>query len=123
LTPTATPTPEPYLFGRGEAAACTPDDSTTRFSGVLYLEGQPVDGYRVVFSYEENGPWVTQPTISGPTPPGGYTHIVGVGVARVGDWFVWVVGENGERLSVSAYFHSDGPGGACNVATINFYSE
>jgi hypothetical protein len=123
LTATATPTPEPYLFGRAEVAACTPDDNTTRFSGVLDLDGQPADGYRVVFSYVENGPWVTQPAISGPTPPGSYTHIIGVGVARVGDWFVWVVEENGERLSVSASFHSDGPGGDCNVATINFYSE
>ena len=79
-----------------------------------------VDGYRVVFSYEADGPWVTVPTISGNGQPGFYTHIISVGGARSGNWFAWIVDAEGERISVLAGFSTDGLGGACNVVTVNF---
>ena len=80
-------------------------------------------GYRVVFSYEPDGNWVTQPAITQSTPLGFYTHIIGVGVARAGNWFAWMVDENNQRISVLASFTTDGPGGACNIVTVNFSGQ
>lgn len=124
-TPTATPTPTPTPTGAAvpfvaEIANCTPDDRGSRFEGQVYQQGQLVDGKRIVFSYEADGPWVTQPAESGRGAPGFYAHIIGAGVARVGDWFAWMVDSSGRRLSTLAAFHTDGPGGRCNVFTINF---
>lgn len=122
-TPTATPTATPQaslIFQNAEIAGCLPDDQGSRFAGSLRLGGQLVDGYRVVFSYEADGPWVTAPTISGNGQPGFYTHIISVGGARSGNWFAWIVDAEGERISVLAGFSTDGLGGACNVVTVNF---
>jgi hypothetical protein len=118
-TPTPTPTPL-YTFPITEVAGCTPNEQGSRFSGTVRLNGQPADGYRVVFSYEPDGPWVTQPAVSGPNPPGFYTHIISVGVARVGNWFAWIVAADNQRISAIAGFSTDGAGGDCNVVTINF---
>jgi len=121
VTPTATPTPaSPYLFDTAEIADCQPNDQSSRFAGYVKRAGQPVAGYRVVFSYEPDGNWVTQPAITQSTPLGFYTHIIGVGIARAGNWFAWIVDENNQRISVLASFTTDGPGGACNIVTVNF---
>jgi hypothetical protein len=121
-TATATPTPtDPlYIFPIAEVTGCTPNDHGSRFAGTVRLNGQPADGYRVVFSYEPDGPWVTQPAVSGPNPPGFYTHIISVGVARAGTWFAWIVAVDNQRISAIASFTTDGPGGDCNVVTVNF---
>lgn len=79
-----------------------------------------MDGYRIVFSYEADGPWVTAPAVSGNQQPGFYTHIISVGGARSGNWFAWIVDVAGERISALAAFTTDGIGGACNVVTVNF---
>jgi hypothetical protein len=121
-TPTPTITPDPgYAFSRAVVESCAPNDGGTRIEGVVYMDNQPADGYRVVFSWQPDGEWSTPPTVSGPNPPGAYTHIITAGYATAGDWWVWIVDEEGTRISPMAPFHSDGPGGACNVATVNFY--
>jgi lysophospholipase L1-like esterase len=84
------------------------------------VNGQPADGYRIVFSYEANGPWVTQPALSGSGKPGFYTHIISVGVPRVGNWYAWLVDQNRQRISTDAVFTTDGANGACNVVSVNF---
>lgn len=124
LTPTSTPPPttDPgYLFSRAEVASCAPNDSSTRIEGVVHIDDQPADGYRIVFGWQPDGDWITPPATSGPNPPGTYTHIISVGYATKGDWWIWIVGENDARVSPMAMFHSDGNGGTCNIATINFY--
>ncbi len=117
-TPAATPTVTPaagLVFDRAEYAGCGADTNATRIVGVVYRSGQPADGYRVVFSWHADGAPVTPPAISGPTPPGAYTHIVN---GRVGDWWVWIVDQNGMRISPMAFFHSDE---GCNIGEVNFY--
>ena len=126
-TPTTTPTPTPtatpqasLIFQTAEIAGCLPNDQGSRFAGSLRLAGQLVDGYRVVFSYEADGPWVTAPAISGNGQPGFYTHIISVGGARSGNWFAWIVDGDGTRISALAAFTTDGVGGVCNIVTVNF---
>src|SRR5262249_15878703 len=75
MTPTATPTPtrqSQYLFSKAEVADCQPNNQGSRFSGYVKLAGQPVAGYRVVFSYEPDGNWATQPAITSANPLGYY---------------------------------------------------
>jgi hypothetical protein len=117
ITPTATPT---LTFPTAEAPGCIPGDNGSRFGGVVTLGGEPVDGQRIVFSYEVDGPWVTAPAISGPNPPGAYTHIISAGFSTAGNWVAWIVDAGGVRISGRAEFATDGPGGVCNVATVNF---
>jgi hypothetical protein len=122
-TPTATPAPAEtpgYTYPIAEVVSCAPDNRGSRFSGIVTRAGQPENGVRVVFSYAADGPWVTQPTTSGPLPPGSYTHIISAGVARPGTWFAWIVDDAGRRISAQATFTTDGPDGTCNVATVNF---
>ena len=117
-TPTATPTATPavgLVFDRAEYAGCSADTNATRIMGTVYRSGQPADGYRVVFSWQADGAPVTPPAISGPTPPGAYTHIVN---GRVGDWWVWIVDQSGMRISPMAFYHSDE---GCNIGEVNFY--
>lgn len=117
-TPTLTPTTTP--LAQAVVVGCQPDNRGSRFEGYVYRNGQPVNGDRVVFSYEADGPWVTQPTITGNNIPGFYAHIIGVGVARAGSWYAWLVDQNQQRISTMAAFTTDGEGGACNIVSINF---
>jgi len=99
---------------------CQPNDRGSRFEGYVYVNAQPADGYRIVFSYEADGPWVTQPATSGSGKPGFYTHIISVGVPRKGNWYAWVVDQNRQRISTFAAFATDGANGPCNVVSVNF---
>lgn len=123
ITPTPTPTAT-LFFARAEVAGCEAGNTGTRFSGVVTVAGQPADGYRVVFRFGEGyGDWATNPVLSGPNPPGFYTHIISAGFASAGPWSTWLVDEAGSPISPFATFATDGPGGACNWATIDFYDE
>jgi hypothetical protein len=121
VTPTSTPTstPTPALrFRLADVVGCAPDDRSTRVEGTLYWNSVPADGYAVVFSWQPDGVWSSNPVVSGPNPSGTYTHFIGV---AVGDWWVWIVDEQGQRISPMGAFSTDGPGGVCNVATVDFY--
>ena len=131
-SPTPTPSPTPatpgaYLFSSFSVPECRPQAGGTWFSGVLTLQGQPANGYRVVFSATPDGVPITDPVISGPHEgywgwnPGYYSHIISVNGAIVGNWYVWIVDENGARISVIAHWHSSGPDpDQCSDTTVNF---
>jgi hypothetical protein len=122
-TPTPTPTAS-MPFPVAEVAGCTADNQNTRFSGTVFLNGQPLDGVRVVFRFGEGyGDWATNPVVTGPNPPGVYTHIISSGFASQGQWSAWLVNAAGAPISVYATFTTDGPGGACNIVTLNFYGN
>ena len=118
--PLVTPTPTGSPLAQGVVVGCQPDERGSRFEGYVYVNGQPADGYRIVFSYEVNGPWVTQPATSGSGKPGFYTHIISVGVPRVGNWYAWLVDQNRQRISTDAIFATNGANGSCNVVSVNF---
>ncbi|HMN30927.1 MAG TPA: hypothetical protein PKE45_22420, partial [Caldilineaceae bacterium] len=121
VTPTPTPTPD-LPYDQAVVASCLPAEDGTRFSGTVTLAGQPVDGVRVVFRFGEGyGDPATAPAITGPpNDPGVYHHIIRAGSAVAGQWSAWLVDAGGAPLSVYATFTTDGPGGACNVVTVNF---
>ncbi|MCB0070248.1 MAG: SH3 domain-containing protein [Caldilineaceae bacterium] len=139
VPPTPTPVPPPaapaeppkpqYKFNITAVSKCAPQEAGTWFEGRTYVGGQPSNGYRVVFSYAPDGPPVTEPMISGPHPgyegwnTGYYSHIISAAGPRAGNWFVWVVDEQGQRISEIANWQSKGPGGDCNQASVDFDSR
>lgn len=122
-TPTVAPTGTPTAPALAQATVvgCQADNRGSRFEGYIYQGQQPVNGYRIVFSYEANGPWVTQPALSGGGNPGFYAHIISAGVARAGNWHTWLVDQNNQRISTIASFTTDGEGGACNLVFVDFF--
>lgn len=119
-TPTATPTPTPLPLAQALVVGCQPNNRGSRFEGYIYRNGQPVNGDRVVFSYEADGPWVTQPAVAGNSVSGFYSHIISAGVSRAGNWYAWLVDQNKQRISTIAAFTTQGEGGACNIVSVNF---
>lgn len=124
ITPSITPTTTADFPFRAEIGGCQPNDWGSRFEGHVYINGEPSNGYGVTFSYEPDGPTVPQqPAISGSGgEPGFYTHILGVGIARAGNWFAWLVDDHGARISTLGAFRTDGFGGHCNVVTVDFHN-
>jgi len=119
-TPVPTPTPTASAVAQAVVVGCQPNSKASRFEGYVYRHGQLVNGDRIVFSYAADGPWATQPAIAGTGAPGFYSHIISAGVARAGNWYAWLVDQNKQRISTIAAFTTDGEGGACNIASINF---
>lgn len=129
-TATATPTPTPtmtptvaILFPVATLVSCGPQESGTSFGGLVTWNGAPSNNQRVVFSDAPNGPWITQPALTGPAsgrPDGRYEHIIGFAVPLAGSWYTWIVNVDGARISPQVLFTTDGPGGACNRAVIDF---
>ena len=126
--PTATAKPR-YEFNIARLQKCERQPAGNWFEGTVYKGGQPANGYRVVFSYAPDGPWVTQPQISGPHAgylnwnAGYYSHIIRASDPIAGDWYVWIVDANGARISEMAHWHSTGPGEGCNQAVVDFDSR
>jgi len=126
--PTATAKPR-YEFNIARLQKCERQPAGNWFEGTVYKGGQPANGYRVVFSYAPDGPWVTQPQISGPHAgylnwnAGYYSHIINATNPKAGDWYVWIVDPNGARISELAKWHSTGPGEGCNQAVVDFDSR
>lgn len=134
-TPTPTPVPTPtvppppqYEYNKAVVQRCDPNAGTTYVNGTVYRNHQPQNGVRVVYSHSPDGPWVTQPAITGPHPgypdwgPGFYSHIIGANGPRGGDWYFWLVDDSGRRISAIAHLHTDsqaGPG-KCQQAIIDF---
>ena len=134
-TPTSTPTPaittppptSTYLFSQARLVRCDPNGGTTYVHGTLRLNGQPVNGYRVVFSYQPDGPIVAG-IQSGPHEgywgwaDGYYSHILQAGGPRAGDWWFWVVDDQGQRISALGYVRTDGyvDANSCQQALLDF---
>ena len=99
----------------------------TWFEGTVYVNGQPANGYKVVFkSYLVPGDQpATNPAVSGPHdgytdwPNGYYSHIVN-------DHFekkhleIWIINDAGQAISDRVRWNSDGADGPCNKAVIDF---
>jgi uncharacterized protein YraI len=126
--PTAPPKPQ-YQFNITAVSKCEPQEAGTWFEGRTYVGGQPKNGYKVVFSYAPDGPWATEPMISGPHggyegwDTGYYSHIISATGPREGTWYVWIVDDGGSRISEMASWTSKGPGGDCNQAAVDFDSR
>lgn len=126
--PTAPPAPQ-YKFNITAVSKCLPQEGGTWFEGKTYINGTPTNGYKVAFSYGPDAPPSTDPMQSGPHPgytnwdAGYYSHIISAGKPLAGTWYVWVVDDNGSRISEVASWTSKGPGGDCNQAIVDFDSR
>jgi hypothetical protein len=130
-TPTASPTVEPiYLFNRAELVRCDPNAGVTYVEGKVRMDGEAANGYRVAFNWAPDGEIVAW-TTSGPHPgyegwdPGFYSHILQHDGPRQGDWWFWIIDEQGKRISQMAHVRTDGVAGEghCQQAIINFDSQ
>lgn len=123
--PTAAPVSN-YQFKRAVVGKCERQPGLTWFEGRVYQNSQPANGFKVVFSYAPDGPPVTNPATSGPHEgylnwdPGYYSHIISANEPVVGNWYVWVVDDAGNRISEMANWQSTGPGEGCNQAVVDF---
>lgn len=126
--PPAPPAPT-YKFNVAVVGKCERQPAGNWFEGRTYINGQPANGYKVVFSYAPDGPHVTAPVQSGPHEgypgwrTGYYSHIINARGAQAGNWFVWVVDDAGNRISEIANWQSTGPGEGCNQAVVDFDSR
>ena len=141
VPPTATPVPPPqevappeppkpqYKFNITAVSKCAPQEGGTWFEGRTYINGNPSNGYNVVFSYAPDAQPVTNPLQSGPHAgyegwnTGYYSHIIAAGTPKAGTWYVWIVDDGGNRISEIASWTSKGPGGDCNQAVVDFDSR
>lgn len=134
--PTQPPAPPPtpksnYKFNVVVVSRCEPQEAGNWFEGTTYIGGQPQNGYKVVFSTSPDGGWVTQPQISGPHEgypgwkTGYYSHIINAPQAgpKAGNWFAWIVDDQGNRISEIANWQFTGKGGSCNQVVVDWDSR
>lgn len=128
IIPTAIPTsaPRPLRFPVASVARCDPQPKGNWFEGIVNIDHQPANGFLVVFSDAPDDLPYTSAVVSGPHcgytgwPNGYYSHIVHASRPEAGDWYVWIVDDNKQRISEIAHWHSTGPGNGCNQAIVNF---
>ncbi len=110
------------LSNRANVAGCDPNADSTRARGTVRLNGQPVNGYRVVFSWEPDGEVVAMRHTGEGVFPGFFTHILHGGGPREGAWWFWVENSDGNRISEMAHFRTDGHShvGMCQWAVLDF---
>ncbi len=110
------------LYNRASVAGCDPNADSTRARGTVRLNGQPVDGYRVAFSWEPDGEVVARRLTGEGAFPGFFTHILEGGGPREGDWWFWVENSDEERISEMAHFRTDSHSheGNCQWAVLDF---
>lgn len=113
-------------FNAATVVSCERQPAGNWFNGYAHLNGEPANGYQVVFSIEPDGDWATAPVITGPHAgyegwaPGYYSHIIRAVGPIADDWYVWIVDGGGERISEIAQWTSTGPGEDCNQAQVDF---
>ncbi len=127
LPPQPPPTPQgPYYRITGNSCATGPN---TRIIGTVIENGNKVNGVRVRLSGAAPGPPAIDDSITGkdPTDPrrvdaaiaGQYRLAPAEGQQREGNWFVFIVNDNGDVISGIANVQtSKGPG--CNIGTVDF---
>jgi hypothetical protein len=134
--PTQPPAPPPtpkssYKFNVVVVSRCEPQEAGNWFEGTTYIGGQPQNGYKVVFSTGPDGGWATPPQISGPHAgyegwkPGYYSHIINAPTAgpKAGNWYAWIVDDQGTRISEIANWQFTGRGGGCNQVVVDWDSR
>ncbi len=128
--PTAIPAPvSNFKFNSASLVRCDPNAGITYVQGRTLVGGQPQNGdWSVAFSYAANGPVVAQ-IKAGPHPgyegwaQGFFSHILQTDGPREGNWFFWVVDPSGKRISEYANVQTNGSGGSCQNAVIEFDSR
>lgn len=127
--PTPAPAKPAYKFNVVVVSKCLPQEGGNWFEGRTYVNGQPQSGYKVVFSYAPDGPPATSPVQSGPHEgypgwdAGYYSHIIHASGPQAGNWFAWIVDDNGNRISEIGNWQFKGPGGDCNQVVVDFDSR
>lgn len=110
------------LVNRAQLVRCTPNADSTQSRGTVRVNGQPANGFRVVFSWNPDETVVARAVSGGGGQVGGqYSHILGGG-AREGNWWFWIENSAGTRISEMAYVHTDKypHEGKCQRAVIDF---
>ena len=78
------------LVNRATQLGCEPNGNSTRVQGTVRLNGQPISGCPVVFSWQPDGNVVARRVTGAGAPPGRYTHILQGGARREGSWSFWL---------------------------------
>lgn len=127
--PTPAPPKPAYKFNVVVVSKCLPQEAGNWFEGRTYVNGQPQSGHKVVFSYAQDGPPATAPVQSGPHEgypgwdAGYYSHIIRTNGPQAGNWYAWIVDDNGNRISEVGNWQFKGPGGDCNQVVVDFDSR
>ena len=111
------------LVNRAELVSCAPNADSTQARGTVRLNGQPANGFRVVFSWRPDGQLVARAISGDGGQEGGqFSHILLASGPREGNWWFWVENDAGTRISEMAYVHTDRlpHEGLCQRAVIDF---
>lgn len=110
------------LGNRAQLVSCTSNADSTQAKGTVRVNGQPANGFRVVFSWSPDETVVAMAVSGGGGQEGGqFSHILGGG-AREGNWWFWIENSAGIRISEMAHVHTDKDAheGKCQRAVIDF---
>ena len=138
--PTAAPTKAPAqaapqssgLFFRASVAVRCENPTKVWFDGMVTIDGQPVNGFRVVFKSTKvpGTEPATNPAYTGPQQEypgwanGYYWHTVDSSAPAAKDKSleIWIMDSAGNRISDYAYWQTDGARGGCNYARVDFFA-
>ena len=111
------------LVNLATVVSCDHNADSTQARGTVRLNDQPVNDYRVVFSWEPDGQVVARAITGGGGQAGGqFNHILGGSGPREGNWWFWIENDAGDRISEMAYVHTDeyAHRDSCQRAVIDF---
>ncbi len=111
------------LINRAELVSCSPNNDSTQARGTVRLNGQPVNGFRVVFSWRPDGQIVARAISGAGGQDGGhFSHILLASGPREGNWWFWVENDAGARISEMAHVQTDRlpHEGMCQRAVLDF---
>ena len=108
-----------HLSNRAAVTSCTPNNDSTQARGTVQLNGEPVGGYGVVFSWQPDGNVVARTSTGG---GGEFDFILHGAGPRAGNWWFWIENGAGNRISEMAHVHTDKDPhtGKCQRAVISF---
>ena len=111
------------LVNRAELVSCAPNADSTQARGTVRLNGQPANGFRVVFSWRPDGQLVARAISDDGGQEGGqFSRILLASGPREGNWWFWVENDAGTRISEMAFVHTDRlpHEGMCQRAVLDF---
>lgn len=111
------------LINRAELVSCSPNNDSTQARGTVRLNGQPANGFRVVFSWRPDGQIVARAISGAGGQEGGqFSHILLGSGPREGNWWFWVENDAGNRISEMAHVQTDRHPheGMCQRAVLDF---
>lgn len=110
------------LNNRATVVGCEPNADSTQAQGTVRLNGQPVNGYRVAFSWQPDGKVVGRRVSGEGAAAGAYTHILQASGPRAGSWWFWIENKDDKRISEMAHVrtHDRPHAGMCQRPVIDF---